>query len=97
MTNFKDFQNKIREIGNVWNGENIYFSQMRDSYCAAYKPKYPNGCTEDMTIQTLENTGAYNRGNYELTIWKEGKYGCVYFDDIDEIKQYFNDSRFIQK
>lgn len=89
MTKFKEFQNDIKSIGNVWSGNSVYFSQMKDGYSAAYKPKYPDGCTEDMIIQTLENSGAYNRGNYELTIWKENKYSCEYFNYIEEIKQYF--------
>lgn len=89
MTNFKKFKNDIKNIGGVWNTDDVYFSQMRDGYSASYQPKYPDGCTEDMIIQTLENSGAYNRGNYELTIWQEHKYGCEYFNTIEEIRQYF--------
>lgn len=90
MTYFKVFQNDIKNIGGVWGGNDIYFSQMKDGYSATYKPKYPDSCIEDMVIQTLENSGAYKRGNYELIIWKENKYGCEYFNNIEEIKQYFS-------
>lgn len=90
MSDFKQFQNNIKSIGNVWNGNDVYFSQMKDGYSATYKPNYPDGCTKDMIIQTLEGTGAANRGNYELTIWKDGKFGVEYFDSFNEIEQYFN-------
>ena len=53
MSKFKDFQNKIKEINNVWNGEHVFFTQMRDGYSASYKPKYPESCNDDMIIQTL--------------------------------------------
>ena len=41
MSKFKDFQNEIKEINNVWNSENVFFTQMRDGYSASYTPKYP--------------------------------------------------------
>lgn len=40
MSKFKDFQNKIKEINDVWNSEHVFFNQMRDGYSASYKPKY---------------------------------------------------------
>lgn len=90
MSNFKQFQNNIKNIGNVWNGNDVYFTQMIDGYSATYKPNYPECCIKDMIIQTLEGTGAANRGNYELTIWKDGKFEVEYFNSMNEIKQYFN-------
>ena len=90
MTYFKQFQNDIKSINKKWNSEDVYFSQYRDGYCASYKPRYPEGCTKDMTIQTLEGTGAYNRGRYILSIYKDGKYIAEYFNSIDELKSYFN-------
>lgn len=89
MSNFKQFQKNIKSIGNVWSGNNVYFNQMRDCYSATYRPNYPEGCTKDMIIQTIDRTGAYNRGNYELIIWEDGKYISKYFDDVDELNQYF--------
>lgn len=93
MSKFKDFQNKIKEINNVWNGEHVFFTQMRDGYSASYKPKYPESCNDDMIIQTLEGTGAANRGNYELIIFDDGKFTSKYFDYADEIKAYFGDRK----
>ncbi len=89
MSKFKDFQNKIKEINNVWNSEHVFFNQMRDGYSASYKPKYPEYCNDDMIIQTLEGTGAANRGNYELIIFDGMKFTSKYFDDTDEIRTYF--------
>lgn len=89
MSKFKDFQNKIKEIGNVWNSEHVFFTQMRDGYSASYKPKYPESCNTDMIIQTLGGTGAANRGNYELIIFESGKFISKYFNYTDEIKTYF--------
>ena len=91
MSKFKDFQNEIKEINNVWNSENVFFTQMRDGYSASYRPKYPGYCNEDMIIQTLEGTGAANRGNYELIIFAGGKFTSKYFNYVDEIKAYFKD------
>ena len=90
MSNFKQFQNDIKSIGNVWSGNDVYFNQMRDCYSVTYKPNYPEGCTKDMIIQTIDRTGKYNRENYELDIWEDGKYTTKYFNTIEEIKQYFN-------
>ena len=89
MNKFKDFKDKIKEISNTWNSENVFFNQMRDGYSASYRPKYPKYCNDDMTIQTLEGTGAANRGDYELIIFDGGKFTSKYFDDIEEIKAYF--------
>lgn len=86
MSDFKQFRTMIKSIGGVWNGDDVYFSQMRDGYSASYKPNYPKYCTKDMIIQTLKNTGAQNRGNYELIIYKGGKYCSEYFNSIDEIE-----------
>ena len=91
MSKFKDFQNEIKEINNIWNSENVFFTQMRDGYSASYRPKYPGYCNEDMIIQTLEGTGAANRGNYELIIFAGGKFTSKYFNYVDEIKAYFKD------
>ena len=91
MSKFKDFQNEIKEINNVWNSENVFFTQMRDGYSASYRPKYPEYCNKDMIIQTLEGTGAANRGNYELIIFTGGKFISKYFNYVDEIKAYFKD------
>ena len=85
MSDFKQFQNSIKSIGNVWSGNDVYFNQMRDCYSATYKPNYPDGSTKDMIIQTID----HNRGNYELIIWEDGKYTSKYFDNVDKLNQYF--------
>ena len=89
MGKFKDFKNNIAELGGVWNDKNnIYFSQMRDSYAAEYRPHSPRSSTKDIIIQTIEKTGAYLRGNYELIIFLENKFTALYFDDVDDIKNF---------
>lgn len=89
MSNFKQFRNDIKNIGDVWSGNDVYFNQMRDCYSAAYRPNYPESCTKDMIIQTIDRTGAYKRGNYELIIYEGGKYTAKYYFSLDEIKQHF--------
>ena len=50
MSNFKLFQINVKEVGYPWNGENIYYSQVKDGYYADYKPSYPDKTKEDMFI-----------------------------------------------
>lgn len=38
---FKQFKSLIINIGGVFATEDVYYSQMRDIYSAAYLPKYP--------------------------------------------------------
>lgn len=91
QSDFKTFREDIKSLGGVWASENVYFSQMRDGYTAAYKPKYPEPCNKYMTIQTLWASGAYNRGNYELISYREGKFSSNYFNSIAEIKQFLEE------
>lgn len=58
MSDFKQFRTMIKSIGGVWNGDDVYFSQMRDGYSASYKPNYPKYYTKDMIIQTLPSVKA---------------------------------------
>ena len=39
MSNFKQFQKDVRFICPIWRSEDVYFSQIRDSYSAEYRPK----------------------------------------------------------
>ena len=90
MSNFRTFQSDILSLPGVWQDKNnIYFSQMRDGYQAAYKPHYPHGGLDDMLIQTIDQSGAYLRGNYELIIYSGNKYTSLYFQTIDQLKTYF--------
>lgn len=89
MSNFKQFQKDVRFIYPIWRSEDVYFSQMRDSYSAEYRPKYQDYCTDDMIIQTTDWNGSYLNGNFELIIYEDGKYTSKYFDAIDEIKEFF--------
>ena len=88
---FKQFQEDIRLIYPIWRSEDVYFSQTRDSYSAEYRPKYPDYCTDDMIIQTIDRNGSYLNRNYELIIYEDGKYTSKYFDEIDEIKEFLED------
>lgn len=92
MTNFKQFQNDIKNIGNIWSSNDVYFMQTKDSYSATFKPYYPSSSTRDMIIKTIDRTGAYKRGNYELIVFDdEGeKYTSEYFDTIDQLKCIWN-------
>ena len=84
---FETFKRNVREIGGVWAGDDVYFSQLRDGYSAAYKPKHPEYCNNDMIINTLAGTGAQNRGNYELIRYRDGKFGSEYFENLDDIRE----------
>lgn len=90
MSYFNFFKDDILSLPGVWQNENdIYFSQMKDGYSAAYKPLYPNGCNKDIIINTINNSGAYLRGNYEVIIFLETKYTALYFKTIEEVKSFF--------
>lgn len=47
---FSQFQSAVHSRGGIWNSPDVYFSQLRDSYVAAYLPQYPNDSSKDMTI-----------------------------------------------
>ena len=66
---------------------------MRDGYSATYKPQYPNGSASDTTIQTIDKSGAYLRGNYELIIYLENKFTALYFQSIEQLKKYFTEAQ----
>ena len=91
MSNFKDFQRDILSLPYIREKkEDVYFSQLCDGYSAKYSPHYPKGSTSDFIIQTTDRSGAYLRGNYELMIYDNSanKYISVYFQDIDQLKEY---------
>lgn len=52
MGNFKDFRNDIKRSGGIWASDDVYFSQHRDGYSAAYKPNYPSDSKEDRVINS---------------------------------------------
>ena len=68
--------------------KDLYFSQLRDGYSAAYKPAYPNSTTNDFIINTIDKSGAYLRGNYELIIFVDNKVTAVYFDYLDDLVDF---------
>lgn len=51
MITFKTFKQYIRRLQGCWASDNVYFSQMRDTYSAAYLPKYPEKSEEDTHIE----------------------------------------------
>lgn len=87
MTEFKSFIKAVREIGGKWASDDVYFFQMRDGYSATYKPEYPSSSNLDMRICTLHDTGAQNRGNYELIVCEDGKFVCKYYKTLQEIAE----------
>lgn len=88
MSKFTMFQYKIKNIGGVWASNDVYFMQTRDSYSAAYKPCYPKSSPRDMIIQTIDRTGAYKRGNYELIRRdeKNDRWFSEYFDNLEQVR-----------
>jgi hypothetical protein len=50
MSDFKWFKNTIRTKGGVWASDDVYFSQHKDGYSAAYLPQYPNKSNKDECI-----------------------------------------------
>ena len=90
MSNFKEFQKEIKALGTPWNTDDVYFNQERDGYAASYKPMYPEYCNKDIIIQTIYNTGAYKRGNYELIIHDGTKFHSLYFMTMQELRNYFS-------
>lgn len=84
---FETFKRAVKALGGKWASDDVYFTQMRDGYSAGYKPEYPKNSNADMTIQTLCGTGAESRGNIELIVFRDGKFGSEYFKHIDEITE----------
>lgn len=50
LTDFQRFINRVRRCGGIWESEDIYFSQMRDEYSAAFYPKYPEHTCGDYVL-----------------------------------------------
>lgn len=46
----KEFQAVVRKRGGVWDGKDVYFSGFRDSFQAAYLPKFPERSEKDSFI-----------------------------------------------
>lgn len=50
MTDFKKFKDNIKQCGDVWKSEHVYFMQTRDYYIASYMPYYPQTSKYDKSI-----------------------------------------------
>lgn len=86
ISNFKSFMRDIRSIFPQEKRSEIYFSQLKDGYSAAYKPNYPECCKDDVIINDIQNSGAYLRGNFELIHSHGGKPHAHYASKISELK-----------
>ncbi len=53
MSDFKWFKHAIRAKGGIWASNDVYFSQLRDGYTAAYLPAYPEQSPKDETIHSV--------------------------------------------
>lgn len=84
MSDFKEFQKLIFKIYGEYKTKDLYFSQLKDGYSAAYKPRFPEWCDDDEIIQYFPN---YERGAYELIHKHAGKYHSHYSDDIDDLAE----------
>ena len=97
MTLFKIFKNQILSLPKEWqNKDKVYFSQLKDGYSAAYKPYYPKSSYNDMIINTIDKSGAYKRGNFELIIFLQDKFTALYFESFEQLKKYI-EKELIQK
>ena len=47
---FHSFKQMVRERGGVWYSRDVYFTQFRDGWSAAYMPDYPLRSSEDQAI-----------------------------------------------
>ncbi len=86
MTTFREFQKAVKKIGGPFSSDFVYFSQMRDQYSAAYKPKYPAASNRDIVINAIDQTGAYLRGNFELVHIHGGKVHAHYYKSLAEVR-----------
>lgn len=59
---FRIFKEIVRNLGGVWTGKSVYFSQTQSQYTAAYLPEYPAKSREDSTISCcwLNGTWCYS-------------------------------------
>lgn len=87
MSNFKDFKNKVLSIPGI-KENHTFFSQMRDGYSAAHKPVFPKSSKKDFIIQTIDQSGAYLRGNYELIAFEGEKVTSFFFEYFDDLKKH---------
>lgn len=88
MGNFKDFRSRVTAIFPEDKRKDIYFSQIKDGYGAAYKPLFPESSQNDIIINSIYNSGAYLRGNYELIHAKGGAAHVHYANSIEELKTH---------
>lgn len=88
MNNFNDFVNEILSLGGPWNEGCLAFisREKEQDFVAHCTP--PRGYP--LRISTINRTGAYLRGNYELVYYchDAGKYTSAYFNTIDELKTF---------
>lgn len=50
MGEFKKFIQFVKEHGDIWKSEDVYFTQTRNCYIADYRSDYPNQNKKDETI-----------------------------------------------
>jgi len=63
-SSFKSFKRMIKEKGGVWQSEDVYFFQTRDTYSAEYLPEFPRYSERDLIVEenhTLGLTMYYKR------------------------------------
>ncbi len=54
MSHFKEFKVCIRAKGGKWASKDVYFSQLKDGYTAAYLPNYPEKSEDDDAIYSAD-------------------------------------------
>lgn len=85
-SNFKQFKENVRNIGGVFTSEHVYFSQLTNSYIAAYLPHYPNDSKHDISITQVWN-GLDSYIEASLIPGSTPKR----LDDFDALRHYISD------
>lgn len=88
MGNFTDFRNHVKAVFSFMPEKDLYFSQLRDGYVAAYKPAYPESTDQDVRISEISDSGAYLRGNYELVHVHNGKAHSHYAEHLSQLQPH---------
>lgn len=87
---FRDFKDSVRRQGGIWASEDVYFSQFRDGYSAAYQPEYPERSERDCTIgfNWLKNAWSLNGGESFIEACIAGEASV---DDLDAYVEFWHE------
>ena len=92
---FTDFQKQIRNFRNIWAGPDVYFTQTRSYYRAAYEPNYPNKSKRDKSISWNIEKGKIHLS--EPSLHFNGHTKVTEFNSFKELKSHLNTANDIAK